>query len=951
MVSAWQTYFFSANWAQLAGIRSQNTATPYIPDQWHRDADTSARPMWSARWGFGLVTVNQSLARDHFTEEENSARLLGSDPALILLGGDDGLPRGARNDAFRELLPFVPREALVSQGKIRNDVWVGKLTSDSQSSWSVHDGFLRADGDFGPDLLRSEMNWREVNPGREPPATWPGDASPMSYDEWVACQESIIDKMDFTEVLPDPSFCADPPPFCHGDMSYPGCHPQAMWKDENMWSPRRGHGVVVADGEIVVMGGQAREYARIDDSRLVGGLGSQHRVETMRGHSTIREVLALKNDVWSSRDGLNWTLVNPGCRDPQQDILLKTEVWAREDAGPEFPEHVGSMSSKCHRSSECYGVAVCRALGNTPEKVCVCPMFGPRTNHAVTVQQRFARQADGSVVSQDVIYVVGGTVTVKQAFCANRSCGPEDGYPLAVDDAWMSTDGGETWLQIRPALGSSDGFRGRGGHSILVVHDYFNIDNSTGAEDQLDRLFVLAGESFGPLETSTVYLNDVWSVDLGQVGAGVDFELPSNSLTCGFRNPQLPQKPCEGGTCSSSVSGWTRVTANAPWPPRSGQAVVYEPPSASNLFARKVYLTGGEDSGGTHSDVWSWDLVGGWRCDFCRSSPDDEASRLDQFLGARSLLSEVRTFRLPEGTSEFKNYSSSPIVSDRGVAAMAEENITTVEDLASADLYTVLKLRGFDFPGRTAREVANLCLLREVALAIVDKCRLAASPEPRFHDNVDAHESAQREGDPPSRPLCGRGGETEPCVLGEWDGCTPIDDISKVDVNGLGFVQVPGTLPNVSSAMGEIHCRQEPRGRAFGGMAYIESNVLLMGGISDRRELHRDVWSRDDVAPHAIIATMPSSRSSQSIFSFDSNEAGSNVFEWKLRNDDLTDLTPWKVTTKSRPIDVSWLDNKKGGPGRGWYTMFTRAVDPAGNKDALFSTQTNVYHWLYVPPT
>lgn len=600
-----------------------------------------------------------------------------------------------------------------------------------------------------------------------------------------------------------------------------------------------------------------------------------------------------------------------------------TEVWARENAGPEFPLHVGSMSSKCHRSSECYGVAVCRALGNTPEKVCVCPMFGPRKNFAVTVQQRFSRQADGSVVSQDVIYVVGGIVTVKQAFCANRSCGPEDGYPLAVDDAWMSTDGGETWLQIRPAFGSSDEFRGRGGHSIFVVHDYFNVDNSTEAEDQVDRLFVLAGESFSPHEMSTIYLNDVWSVDLGQ-------------------------EPCEGSACLSSVSGWTRVTSNAPWSPRSGQAVVYEPPSASNLFTRKVYLTGGEDSGGTRSDVWTWDLVE-WRCDFCRSSPN-ATSRLDQFLDARSLLSEVRTFQLPEGTLQFAKHSSSPIVSEWGAAAMAEENITTVEDLASADVYKILKLRGFDFPGRTAREVANVCLLREVSKSIVDKCRLEASPRSLFHGNVDQHVSAPREGDSPRQPLCGRGGETEPCILGEWDGCTPIDGISKVDVNGLGFVPVPGTLPDVSATISEIHCRQVPRGRAFGGMAYIEGKVLLMGGISDKHELHRDVWSRDDVAPHAVITTMPSSRSSQSIFSFDSNEAGANVFEWKLRRNDGVDLTPWKVTTKSGPIDISWLDNKKGGPGRGWYTMWTRAVDPAGNKDELFSTQTNVYHWLYVPP-
>lgn len=56
------------------------------------------------------------------------------------------------------------------------------------------------------------------------------------------------------------------------------------------------------------------------------------------------------------------------------------------------------------------------------------------------------------------------------------------------------------------------------------------------------------------------------------------------------------------------------------------------------------------------------------------------------------------------------------------------------------------------------------------------------------------------------------------------------------------------------------------------------------------------------------------------------------------------------MTTKNRGVDVSWLDNKKGGSGRGWYTLYSRAVDPAGNRDALFSTEANVYRWYYTPP-
>jgi len=136
----------------------------------------------------------------------------------------------------------------------------------------------------------------------------------------------------------------------------------------------------------------------------------------------------------------------------------------------------------------------------------------------------------------------------------------------------------------------------------------------------------------------------------------------------------------------------------------------------------------------------------------------------------------------------------------------------------------------------------------------------------------------------------------------------------------------------------------------MGAAQFMDSKVLLMGGVgSEGMLLHRDTWTRDDKRPKAVITTKPRSRSPQSQFYFDSNEAGAHVFEYKIISDD-TDITPWLITTKNRGVDISWLDNKKGGNGRGWYTLYTRAVDPAGNRGALFSTETNVYRWYYTPP-
>jgi len=928
-----------ANWAQLAGERAQNTATPYVPDQWHRDPSTSVRPMWSARWGHAVVVLNQSSPRSYLTEEENSARLIDANPVLVLLGGDDGLPRDTLNVTYAS-------EMGIGSGKLRNDVWVGQLTSRSQSPWLVDDRYFVDGATYNPELIRSKMRWHEATPGRIAPATWtsgPKFSDPLTYDEWIACQDSIKDRLDYTAVLPDPSVCDDPPPFCYDDMSANGCHEQGVWKKDNMWSPRRGlAAAVVANDKIFIIGGQAREYARIEDSRLVGGLDGQNRIETVREHSTIREDLVLKNDIWSSGDGgVTWELVNPGCKDPQEDVLMQTEVWSRDISDTSLPKHVGSIGSKCYETSDCYGIAECKALGNTPEKVCVCPMFSPRMHHAVAVQHRFSVQDDGSVVSEDVIYVIGGFTSVKQSFCANRSCGPADGYRLAMDDAWMSSDG-ITWTQIKPAFSKNSSFRGRGSHTALVVHSYTNSNRNTTEVEEKDRLLIFGGETSHPQELSTTYLNDVWQVDLPKNPCCIPPKCTDNS--------KMQNKKC------LPSSDWNVVTPDAEWSIRSGHTSVYEPPSPSNSFRHRVHLSGGKNAANVLSDVWTWDLADdhAWQCDFpSHTSSEKATSAHNAFLSTDSPLVDLEIFQLPtldnDGIlSNFTNHSVIPIVSGKDISVMASEGVNTISDLSTADLYSVLKLRGFDYPGRYAREVSNVCHMRAISIAIVEKCSLKVSSKSFFHKKAGRRRNHSLN-KPPST-VCGRGGESKPCDRGDWDGCTPIPGVSKVDVHGLGNVMVPQDLQNTSTIVEEIFCRQVPGGRYFGAAEFLDSKLVLLGGIGDNAtRLYRDVWTRDEVFPQAFISTKPLSRTPQSQFYFDSNEAGAHVFEYKLMRGGI-DIIPWTITTKNLGADVAWLDDKKGGPGKGWYILYVRAVDPSGNRDNLFSTQTNVYRWYYVPP-
>jgi hypothetical protein len=246
--------------------------------------------------------------------------------------------------------------------------------------------------------------------------------------------------------------------------------------------------------------------------------------------------------------------------------------------------------------------------------------------------------------------------------------------------------------------------------------------------------------------------------------------------------------------------------------------------------------------------------------------------------------------------------------------------------------------------------VANVCLLREIAVQLVQKCSLKEFPDSFFHIKEASHPLHSKTSSVKSSSICGRGGESKPCTARDWDGCTPIEGVSVVDVHGIGIVKVPKVRHNVSALVDELFCLQVPGGRSLGGGAFISNKVVVLGGIGgDMKSSYRDTWARDEEFPNAIIKTKPASFSPQFTFSFDSNKDGAHVFEYKIFREG-NDITGWITTTDSLGADVSWLDDKKGGPGKGWYTIYVRAVDPAGNRDSIFSTTTNVYRWYYVPP-
>lgn len=483
-----------------------------------------------------------------------------------------------------------------------------------------------------------------------------------TYDSWLRCQPVLIDR------LPDPSICDDE------NLKY-----------AVQWSPRRHHAAVYFKNQIWVMGGRARELHEIPEDQTIGGILGPRVADIYRDNvgvglnfdqkfTNIREVSVYKSDVWKSSDGETWELVSAGCRAPQLNYIAQ---------GNDAEQKLGKAEFICRKNSDCYGAEKC----DLTFKTCVCQMWTSREQHAVAAYDKY-------------LYVVGGFVSrlfSRQSNCGAYACGDTNAgsYRYYTQDVWRSEDGSK-WTAV--SLGTVESFPGRGGHQMIIIPGL-----STGEKA---KMMIFGGCGGNPESNEVVYFNDVWESPL-------------------------------------DIISWKRVKNPRPkWTPRTGHTVTLEPPSAINNNQRILYLVGGRTKEGFSDEVWTLrpDVADDfWRLDYTKqalyrtgNSITNELFNTDSpaayYITPDSNLTEMIKFWVPTpDNAELSNpgmrRETRQYVSDAQLAMLHSVGLYSIRDLATADKYVILKLRGWDFPQVTERlNFYDICDYRALAIAIVDKC-------------------------------------------------------------------------------------------------------------------------------------------------------------------------------------------------------------------------------------
>ena len=234
----------ASNWAQTTGVLNQTTAIPYMPSKQH--------PHWSGRMGAAIAVSNVSDVGETYFNGKSF---------LFLIGGDDYDVDADERSAFDQ--------ANRVHG-LRNDVW--KLAAPDGETWAINTDMIdRTAYDHKLPKQHSLLEWAVVDHGKIPDV---GE----TYERFIECQQY------YPGHLAKSRTCSDEIPL----------------RKNGWFSPRRMHQVAIYRNKLFVVGGRAREHARLADERAVGGIIGARQMQDADGYSSWHETSVLKNDVWVS---------------------------------------------------------------------------------------------------------------------------------------------------------------------------------------------------------------------------------------------------------------------------------------------------------------------------------------------------------------------------------------------------------------------------------------------------------------------------------------------------------------------------------------------------------------------------------------------------------------------------------------------------------------------------
>lgn len=332
----------------------------------------------------------------------------------------------------------------------------------------------------------------------------------------------------------------------------------------------------------------------------------------------------------------------------------------------------------------------------------------------------------------------------------------------------------------------------------------------------------------------------------------------------------------------AEFKNFSKETKNPiPWTPRASHVAVYEPGTASNANTRRLYVIGGDLGKGRFSDE-TWvlllndDSTERWRKDYTHDElfytgtqnvVFRNSSPSTYYVYADAPIEFMRRFWLPLKVRGTKSFAPElrEYISQHQIDMLTALNITTIRELANADVYQILQLRGYAPEGViNTMDFTDVCDYKALAEGIVDKCEI--SQRVGFYDGENQMPWNTIPEFGGTAPLYtgptwkdnwhGRGyGFLQPVIsykdqVAKWDGCaalnlpivTTIALNNRPNVPGIGWVDVPKSIKNPAAILAELQCKYYPRTRAYHTGLLFEERVYIFGGKSTEEMFNANSW-------------------------------------------------------------------------------------------------------------